>query len=503
MQDDINIKEIAIIGGGTAGWMAAAALSILLRNPSIRIRLVESEEIGTVGVGEATIPHIRYFNKLVGLDEGEFLRRTKATFKLGIEFVNWGQVGDRYFHPFSPYGVNMDGIHFHHFWLRHIRKDGAAPIDDYNLQVLASKQNTFSHPQPNVRNSPLANIEYAYQFDASLYGKYMREVAEKRGVQRVEGKVVEVKQRPEDGFIQSVVLESGEEIAADLFIDCTGFRGLLIEQTLQSGYDDWSNYLPVDRAVAQACELSGPLTPFTRATAHESGWQWRIPLQHRMGNGHVYCSEYISDDEACAKLQSNLDGAPIADPRFLRFKTGIRKKPWNKNVVSLGLASGFLEPLESTSIHLIQTAIARLMTNFPDKHFNARDIEYYNERTLAEFKQVRDFLILHYCATQRTDSPFWNYVRTMELPETLRQRIDIYLENGRLYRHDNELFGEHSWFAVFEGQNLRPKRYHPVIDNLPDVDLDKRMAEIRRAMHKCLEQFQDHEQYLKKHCPSA
>lgn len=500
---DLNIKEIVVVGGGTAGWMAAAAFSVLMRDSQVRIRLIESDEIGTVGVGEATIPHIRYFNKLVGLDEKEYLRRTNATFKLGIEFVNWGQLGDRYFHPFSPFGVNMDGIPFHHFWLRHIRKAGAAAIDDYNLQVLASKVNKFSHPQPEARGSPLASVEYAYQFDASLYGKYMREVAESRGVQRIEGKVVDVKQRAEDGFLESLKLESGEEVSGEFFIDCSGFRGLLIEQTLKSGYDDWSRYLPVDRAVAQACESSGPLTPFTRATAHESGWQWRIPLQNRLGNGHVYCSQFISDDEACAKLQSGLDGEPISDPRFLRFKTGIRKKPWNKNVVALGLASGFLEPLESTSIHLIQTAIARLMTNFPDKCFNERDIEYYNERTLAEFEQVRDFLILHYCATQRTDSPFWNYVRTMEIPDTLRQRIDIYRENGRLYRHDNELFGEHSWFAVFEGQNVRPKRYHPIVNHLSDQILDQRMAEIRRAMHKCLEQFEDHEQYLTKQFQTA
>ncbi len=500
---DLSIKEIVIVGGGTAGWMAAAAFSILLRDPTVRIRLIESEEIGTVGVGEATIPHIRYFNKLVGLDEAEYLSRTNATFKLGIEFVNWGQVGDRYFHPFSPYGVNMDGIHFHHFWLRHMQGENTFPLEDYNLQIIASKLNRFTHPKPDLRGSPLADIEYAYQFDATLYGKYMREVAEKRGVQRIEGKVVEVHQRGEDGFIESVQLESGERIEGELFIDCTGFRGLLIEQTLKSGYDDWSHYLPVDRAVAQTCELNGTLTPYTRATAHKAGWQWRIPLQNRLGNGHVYCSEYISDDEAYATLQSGLDGAPISDPRFLRFKTGIRKKPWNKNVVSFGLAGGFLEPLESTSIHLIQTAIARLMTNFPDKYFNERDIDYYNQRTLAEFEQVRDFLILHYCATQRDDSPFWNYVRTMELPESLQQRIDIYMENGRLYRHDNELFGETSWFAVFEGQNFRPKRYHPVINHLSDEKLDKRMAEIRRAMNKCLEQFEDHEQYLKKHSRAA
>lgn len=500
---DLTIKEIVIVGGGTAGWMAAAALSILLRDPTIRIRLIESDEIGIVGVGEATIPHIRYFNKLVKLDESEFLRQTNATYKIGIEFVNWGRVGDRYFHSFSPYGVNMDGIHFQHFWLRHAKTGRGAPADAYNLQAMASKVNKFAPPQPALKGSPLASLEYAFQFDASLYGKYMRGLAESRGVQRIEGKIVDVQQRGEDGFIESVRLESGEQISGELFIDCTGFRGLLTEQTLKSGYLDWSHHLPVDRAVAQACEQPGPILCYTRATAHESGWQWRIPLQNRLGNGHVYCSEFISDDEAYAKLKSGLEGKPTSEPRFLRFKTGMRKKPWNKNVVALGLASGFLEPLESTSIHLIQSAIGRLMTNFPDKCFNQSDIDYYNRRTLAEFEQVRDFLILHYCATDRDDSPFWNHVRTMELPETLRQRIDIYRENGRLYRHDNELFGEDSWFAVFEGQNIRPKRYHPVINHLSDEMLDKRMAEIRRAMNKCLETFEDHEQYLRKACRAS
>jgi tryptophan halogenase len=500
---DVNIKEIVIVGGGTAGWMAASALSILLRDPTIRIRLVESEEIGTVGVGEATIPHIRYYNQLLGLDERDFLRKTNATYKLGIEFVNWGQVGDRYFHSFGPYGLNMDGIHFHHFWLRHAMKYGSARAEDYNLQAMAADVHKFAHPRPEMKSSPFATIEYAFQFDASLYAKYMRGVAESRGVQRVEGKVVEVHQRPEDGFIESVQLENGDVLAADLFIDCTGFYGLLIEQTLKSGYDDWSNYLPVNRAVAQACELDGPPAPYTRATAHSAGWQWRIPLQNRIGNGHVYCGDYISDDEAYEQLRKGLDGAPRSDPKFLRFTTGIRKKPWVKNVVALGLSAGFLEPLESTSIHLIQTAVARLMTNFPDKHFNQQDIDYYNQRTHLEFEQVRDFLILHYCATQRDDSPFWNHVRTMELPETLQQRIDIYAENGRLYRHDNELFGVASWFAVFEGQNIRPKRYNPVIDYLSDEALDKRMAEIRRATKRCLADFEDHATYLEKLCQTA
>lgn len=500
---DVNIKEIVIVGGGTAGWMTASALSILLKNPQIRIRLIESEQIGTVGVGEATIPHIRYFNQLLGLNEPDFLKKTNATFKIGIEFVNWGQIGESYFHSFSPYGVNMDGIHFHHYWLRHAMKEGAPPPDEYNLHCLASKRNLFTHPKPELRGSPLGTIEYAFQFDAGLYAKYMRGVAEARGVQRTEGKVVDVTQRSEDGFIESVTLESGDVIKGDLFIDCSGFRGLLIEQALETGYDDWSHYLPCNRAVAQGCELDGPPIPYTRATAHKAGWQWRIPLQNRLGNGHVYCSEHISDDEAYAQLKSGLDGAPMGDPKFLRFTTGVRKKAWNKNVIALGLSAGFLEPLESTSIHLIQTAVARLMTNFPDKRFNQRDIDYYNRKSLLEFEQVRDFLILHYCATQRTDSPFWNYVRTMELPESLQERIDIYMENGRLYRENNELFSENSWFAVFEGQNLRPRRYHPVIDNMSDEMLDRRMNDVRKTMHKCLEAYEDHQTYLHKLCSSA
>ncbi len=497
---DLRVKKIVIVGGGTAGWMVASGLSRLISDKSIRIELVESEAIGTVGVGEATIPHIIYYNQLLGLQENEFVRKTNATFKLGIEFVNWGQVGDRYFHSFGPYGVNMEGMHFHHFWLRHNQQADAPDVDDYNLQVLAARAGKFQRPDRTKQGSPLSSIEYAFQFDASLYAKFMRDFAETRGVIRTEGKVVKVNQRAEDGFIESLQLENGETVEGELFIDCSGFKGLLIEQALETGYEDWSGYLPCDRAVARACEKIGPPEPFTRATAKTAGWQWRIPLQSRTGNGHVYCSEFMSDDEALASLNADLDAKPISEPNFLRFKTGIRKKPWNKNVVSLGLAAGFLEPLESTSIHLIQTAVARLMTNFPDKSFNQPDIDYFNRRTHVEYEQVRDFLILHYYVTQRDDSPFWNYCRNMDIPQSLKDRIEIYKENARLYRHDSELFSETSWFAVMNGQNLHPKRYHPMADHLPQEELNARMKEIRRATLKCEEVMPTHQSFIESNC---
>ncbi len=498
--NDTQIRKIVILGGGTAGWMVASGLSRLIRDKSVKIELVESETIGTVGVGEATIPHIVYYNRLLGLQEDDFVRKTNATFKLGIEFVNWGRIGESYIHSFGPYGVPMEGIHFHHFWLRHRQGNNAPHIDDYNLQILAAREGKFQRPDKSKPGSPLSTIEYAFQFDASLYAKFMRDFAERNGVKRTEGKVVEVSQRAEDGFIESLKLDNGKVVEGELFIDCSGFKGLLIEETLRTGYDDWSAYLPCNRAVARACEKVGPATPYTRATAKEAGWQWRIPLQSRTGNGHVYCSEFISDEQAVESLNSDLDGKPISDPNFLRFTTGIRKKTWNKNVVSLGLAAGFLEPLESTSIHLIQTAVARLMTNFPDKSFNQPDIDYFNRRTLLEYEQVRDFLILHYYATQRDDSAFWNYCRNMEIPETLKDRIAVYLENGRLYRHDNELFAETSWFAVMEGQNFRPKRYHPVAEYLPQNELDSRMAEIRRATLRCAEVMPTHERFIEMNC---
>jgi tryptophan halogenase len=497
---DLRIRNIVIVGGGTAGWMAAAGMARILRDGAINIRVVESEAIGTVGVGEATIPHIHYYNRLLGLNEDDFVRRTAATFKLGIEFVNWGRLGDRYIHPFGSYGQDMEGLHFHHFWLRHARAGNAPPLDDYSLAILAARAGRFSRPDLRRKDSALSTIIYAFQFDASLYAKYLRGLAEAGGVIRTEGKIVTVQQQAESGHVESVTLENGEVVAGDLFIDCSGFRGLLIEQTLKTGFDDWSPYLPCDRAIARACEKVAEPVPYTRATAKTAGWQWRIPLQSRTGNGHVYCSEFISDEEALESLNADLDARPISEPNFLRFKAGIRRKPWNKNVVSLGLAAGFLEPLESTSIHLVQTAIARLMTNFPDKAFNQHDIDYYNRRTLLEFEQVRDFIILHYKATQRDDSPLWNYCRTMSIPQTLADRIAIFKENARLYRHDNELFSETSWLAVMHGQNIAPQRYHPIADVLPEDELNARMSRIAAAMKSGLQQMPAHQEFIDRHC---
>ncbi len=497
---DLKIRNIVIVGGGTAGWMTASAMSKLLPDNDIRITLIESDAIGTVGVGEATIPHILYFNRLLGLDENDFMRRTNATFKAGIEFIDWGRKGDRYIHPFGPYGLNMEGIHFHHFWLRYHAMGKAPPLEHYSLMVQAARAGKFQRPDLERPNSPLATIAYAFQFDAGLYARYLRDIAEAEGVTRIEGTIKTVAQDAETGHVESVMLETGQVVAGDLFVDCSGFRGLLIEKTLRSGFIDWSHWLPCDRAVARACERTPELLPYTRATAKTAGWQWRIPLQSRTGNGHVYCSDFISDDAALDSLNEDLDQKAISDPNFLRFKAGVRRKPWTKNVVAIGLSSGFLEPLESTSIHLIQSAIARLMANFPDKTFNAPDIDYYNRRTLIEYEQVRDFIVLHYNATQRTDSPFWNHCRTMDIPATLAERLEIFRENARLYRHDEELFHEISWLAVLHGQNIRPKRYHPIADIMSAVELEKRMTHFEEVVARSVATMPSHGDFIARNC---
>jgi tryptophan 7-halogenase len=494
-----QIRSIAIIGGGTAGWMTAAALAKVLGRDYATITLVESDAIGTVGVGEATIPQINTFNRMLGINEDDFVRRTKGSFKLGIEFVNWGGLGQRYFHPFGSFGVNMEGVSFHAFWLR-LYQQGLSPyISDYSLQAKASEQGKFMRPV-DAGNSPLSQIAYAFHFDAGLYAQFLREHAETRGVIRKEGKVSNVVQRSEDGFIEAVVLEDGSRIEADLFVDCSGFHGLLIEQTMKSGYVDWSKWLPCNRAVAVPCAGGEDILPFTRSTAREAGWQWRIPLQHRIGNGYVYCSEFISDDEAAAKLLGNLDGKALADPRFIKFTTGHRNFYWIKNCVAIGLSSGFMEPLESTSIWMIQSGIARLLTHFPTRSFAPVDIARYNRILKTETEEIRDFLILHYHATERTDTPFWNYCRTMDIPERLKEKMRVFRNAGRTFRENEELFNDTSWFAVMAGQGLRPQGYDPVANLLSLEETTARLAHIREAVSNSADFMPRHRDFINEHC---
>jgi len=493
--DDKPLKRILIVGGGTAGWMTAAALSHKLRGTGVAIRLVESAEIGTVGVGEATVPHIRYFNANLGFDEADFIARTKATYKLGIEFVNWGRKGDSYIHPFGAYGKDIEGVPFHHHWLRLREMGEDRSIDDFSLPILAARLNRFAFPADDPR-SLASTFSYAFQFDAGLYARYLRDYAEARAVLRSEGKVTDVSLNAETGFVEAVTLESGERIEADLFVDCSGFRGLLIEQALKTGYEDWSHWLPCDRAIAIPCESNGPLTPYTRATARESGWLWRIPLQHRVGNGHVYSSAFIGDDEAEATLLEQLEGKPLAAPNRLRFTTGKRRRQWVNNVVAIGLSAGFLEPLESTSIHLIQLAIGRLIDLLPSGPWDPADAAEYNRSMDLEYERVRDFLILHYHATQRDDTPFWNYVRTMKVPDSLSYKMELFRRRGVVVNYRDGMFLEPSWIAVYLGQNVVPEHHDPLSAKVPADELRRRASAIAAACAGEAEKMPDHARFL-------
>jgi tryptophan halogenase len=491
------IRKVVIVGGGTAGWMAAAALAkVLGAMPGLVIELVESEEIGTVGVGEATIPQINLFNAMLGLDERDFVRSTYATYKLGIEFRDWVRPGHRYVHPFGLYGPDMLGVEFHQFWLKGQALGDPHPLDVYSLGVVAGLEGRFDHPRLDQPKSPLSRIAYAFQFDAGLYAKYLRRMAESWGVRRTEGRIVDVVQNGETGFIETLVLQRGRQVSGDLFIDCSGFRGLLIEQKMGAGFEDWSKWLPCDRALAVACESSDDQQPLTRSTARPAGWQWRIPLQHRTGNGYVYSSAHVSDDEAASTLLANLDGPPLGDPRPLRFKAGHRKKAWVKNVVTLGLASGFLEPLESTSIHLVQTGIARLLTWFPTRRFDQVEIDRYNRLTEQEYVDIRDFLVLHYNATERDDTEFWNYCRTMEVPDNLAHKIEIFRRTGRIIREHEELFTETSWLAVMVGQGIEAQTYHPAADILSDAQTLNRLKHMREVVANTAAVMPGQRQYL-------
>ena len=496
---DKQIRDILIVGGGTAGWMAAAAFSHVFKHKNCRIRLVESDQIGTVGVGEATIPVIQKFNQMLGIDEHDFIRKTQGTFKLGIQFVNWGSLGHSYIHPFGPYGMNMGYLSFYHYWLRLQAQGKSIDPGEYSICIQAALRGRFM-PPAKIPNSPLSQISYAYHFDAGLYAKYLREFAHERGVQRIEGEVEQVTLNPDNGFIEKITLKNGESLGAQLFIDCTGFRGLLIEKALSTGYDDWTHWLPCDTAVVVPTANTTEPLPYTRSTAHTAGWQWRIPLQHRTGNGHVFCSKFMADETARDVLLQHLEGDVLAEPRFIRFKTGMRRKFWNKNCVAMGLASGFLEPLESTSIHLIQSSISKLLALFPTADFPRENSDKYNELLSSEFAFVRDFIILHYKVSQRTDSEFWNYCRLMDIPESLRKKIELYQSCGRIFRDNNELFDEVSWFAVMQGQGLVPDAYHPIVDQMDTTELDRIMQEIKTVIDRSAAAIPSQTEYIQKYC---
>ena len=494
-----TVKSVVIVGGGSAGWMTAAALAKVLGADNCNITLIESDQIGTVSVGEATIPQVQLFNRILDIDEKEFLAYTQSTFKLGIEFVDWRKKGHAYFHPFGAYGTNIDALPFHHYWLKMQQKGAQQDLSHYSLASVAAYQNKFMHPQQQ-QNSPLAGINYAYHFDATLYAKFLSGYATKRGVNRIIGKAVDVGLEASNGFIKEVFLEDGQRVSGDLFIDCSGFKGLLIEQALKTGFEDWTHFLPCNRAIAVPCESTQALKPYTQATAQSVGWRWRIPLQNRVGNGYVYASDFMSDDKAEQILLQGLESDPINDVNALRWTTGMRKKSWNKNCIAIGLSAGFVEPLESTGLHLIQSAIAKLMTLFPSKSFNQCDIDMFNQQTEKEYQRIRDFIVLHYKVTERDDSPFWDYCRNMSIPSTLQQKIEMYQETGRIFRQDDELFNETSWLAVMQGQGIHAKTYHPLVDRLSQSEIQRRLGNIESVIQNSANVMVDHHEYIQKYC---
>jgi tryptophan halogenase len=486
------VNRVVIVGGGTAGWMAASALSRSFPG-NLQIDLIESDEIGTVGVGEATIPPIKNFHLLLGLGEADFLRGVNGTFKLGIEFQNWGSLGERYFHPFAAHGTDSWAAQFHHYWVRARQQGEASPLDDFSFEAVLARTGRFG--QEGERKA-----SYAYHFDAGLYARLLRGISEKHGVRRTEGKVVDVRLEGGSGFIESVVLDSGAVIHGDLFIDCSGFRGLLIEQALKTGWEDWGHWLRSDRAVAVQTESVAPPPPYTRATARGCGWQWKIPLQNRVGNGLVYSSGYMSEEAARKVLMDNLEGKPITEPRTIRFRTGRRLKQWNRNCVALGLASGFLEPLESTSIHLIQNSIIRLVKLFPSNGVYQPEIDQFNREVKTEIEHIRDFIILHYHVTRRADTPYWNECREMRVPDTLAHKLTLFQSGGKIFRDNNELFSEPSWTAVMVGQGIVPGTYHPFADNMSDGELRDLMARVRAGIAQLVARQPLHRDYLDRHC---
>jgi tryptophan 7-halogenase len=482
---DRRVRSVVIVGGGTAGWMAAASLCKSLQGMAVAITLVESDRIGSIGVGEATVPPIMEFIRQLGINEDELIREVEATYKLGIGFRDWSQEGDYYFHPFGASASGIGSIPFQAYWLKMFLAGKAAPLEEYSIQAMAAAQGRFARPV-HAPNTPLNKITYALHFDASKFARFLRRFAEVGGVKRIEGEVVGVSRRGEDGFVESLQLRDGSSVAADLYLDCTGFRGMLIEETLKSGYENWSHWLPCDRAVVVHSKPNADPAPYTLVTARDAGWQWRIPLQRRNGNGYVYSEAFCTGEAAQGALMEDLGGAAMSEPTTLRFVPGRRRKAWNRNVVALGLSAGFLEPLEATSIHLIQRGIAMLLRFFPDRDFAAADIERYNQSLEGEFSRIRDFLLLHYSQTQRRGA-FWEHCRAMPLTESLREKIDLFKSHGRLLREEAELFPINSWLSIMIGQKIIPARYDPMVDSVDAQKIVSKLEELRTGIRGCVE----------------
>ncbi|MEH6551511.1 MAG: tryptophan halogenase family protein [Pseudomonadales bacterium] len=489
-----KVHKVVIAGGGTAGWMAASGLAKLL-GKTLDITLIESDEIPTVGVGEATIPTLLTFHELLKIKEQDFMAAVNGTFKLGISFENWRDIDEDYIHSFGFTGRDCWAAGFQHFWLKGKQLGLSEDYGEYCSEWVAAKENKFA-VMPNQ------GLNYAYHIDAGLYAKFLRGIAEENGAKRIEGKISEVGTNEMSGFIEHVTLASGEKIEGDLFIDCTGFRGLLIEQTLHTGYDDWSHWLPCDSAVAMQTESVGEPIPYTRSIARDAGWQWRIPLQNRVGNGLVFCSRYLSDDEAINSLRSNVEGEPINEPRVIKFRTGTRRKHWNKNCIAMGLSSGFIEPLESTSIHLIQRSLIRLMQMFPYEGIREPDINEFNSQMKYEVEHTRDFIVLHYHVTNRDDTRFWRHCRNMQIPDSLQHRIDLFKEAGRVFKVPTELFGENSWVQVMLGQGLMPEQYHPIVNMMNDAELKRFLDDIKSNVTRLVGQLPPHQKFLEHYCKS-
>ncbi|GGB29947.1 tryptophan halogenase [Sphingomonas metalli] len=493
--------RVVIVGGGTAGWMTATALARLLPT-RCSVRLVESDAIGVVGVGEATLPHIRAFNERLGIAEADFMARTRATFKLGIEFRDWGRIGDSYVHPFGTFGSGTGAIDFHHYWSRLLAEGADLPhLDALSYACALARAGKFDHPAPAGQGGLSGTFGYAYQFDALLFAPYLRSLAEAMGAQRTEGIVVDVERDGETGSIRAITLKGGERIEGDLFVDCSGFRSLLLGEALEEPFEDWSRWLPTDRAVAMPCATRTAVTPYTSAIAMPAGWRWRIPLQHRTGNGYVYASAFTSDDTAQAALEAAVEGEAIAAPRLLRFRAGRRRRSWVGNCVAVGLASGFLEPLESTSIYLVQQAITALIELFPDREPAAADRDEFNRVIDLEYDRIRDFLILHYHATTRSDSPFWDYVRTMAIPDSLAEKLELWRRRGRVVKYREGVFLDASWIAVYLGQGIVPAGWDPRADAADGAALRDGVEQLRAAIAADVAGRPDHRGFIDRYCP--